>query len=195
MLSSLFAFFPNDFFCSRNFRLPLLHEAWEYNDLQHISPSCFPTLAHLLVNSHIKTFFYNGCIEDALLLVGILMGTLSLTSLSQSEWISISLAIPLQLMNGCHFLCHSDLCKSLLLFLEFEDILESLQCLSYYRDSVKVSEDIFSHCLSSYQHASKALKEQNLPTQLHLNAHCHFHSEVQRREQIKRLNSVFIPHS
>lgn len=75
------------------------------------------------------------------------MGILSLTPLSQSEWISVSLAIPLQLMNGSRFHCLSDLCKSLLLFLEFEDILEPLQCLSYYRDLVKVSEDIFSHCL------------------------------------------------
>ena len=76
-------------------------------------------------------------------LVGILMGILSLTPLSQSEWISVSLAIPLQLMNGSRFHCLSDLCKSLLLFLAFEDILEPLQCLSYYRDLVKVSEDRF----------------------------------------------------
>lgn len=129
-----------------------------------------------------------------MLLVGILMGILSLTPLSQAKWTSVSRAIPLQLMKGCHFHRCSGLCKSLLLFLGFEDILEPWQCLSCYRDSVKVSEDIFSHYLSSYQHASKASKEQNLLTQLPLNAQCHFHSEVQRREQIKRLSSIFIPH-
>lgn len=95
-------------------------------------------------------------------------------------------------MDACHLYCYSDLFKSLFPFPEFEDTLEPLQCLAYYRDSAKVCEDIFSHCfLSASQHASKALKEQNLLTQLHLNAHYYFHSEAQRKEQIKRLKSVF----